>query len=556
MEENHLLSKLFHNRNIIRKALVPMLLVMMGGVYAVVYSTGGVKFVFSHSMYFPVLLAGLLLGSKGGIFFGILGGIILGPFMPMDVVTQEPQSTLNWLYRTIFFTLIGALSGFTSSCTYSYLKHIQWISRHDPVTRLPNRNPHFHRISHLKEKERPAGDYVLMVLSFDNVTELKSAFGFSILEEAIKQFAMRFNLVLSDSDLVYRTDSEQLAILLEGQNPDDLNEEVENLVKRFRTPFLFNGIPIHVDARLGYVIFPYAMDSPDIYLQKAEAALLVATGKIQDSVVYNPAIGATTKQNLRMLGELKDAISGGQLSMHYQPKIEFATGKLHSVEALIRWNHPKLGNIPPSIFIPRAEQSTLIQLVTGFALDQAMEQMVSWQQEGFQISTAVNISTRNLLQSDFVESVHDRLQRYDLKSNLLELEVTENMLMLDINQSIHALQKLSSNNISISLDDFGTGFSSLQYLHRLPISYIKIDQSFVRKLPEDQGALHIVEAAIMLAHKLGMQTVAEGVETQEVYDCLGALECDIAQGFLFAKPLSAKDFGVWLNKNKKRLLPA
>jgi EAL domain-containing protein (putative c-di-GMP-specific phosphodiesterase class I) len=183
---------------------------------------------------------------------------------------------------------------------------------------------------------------------------------------------------------------------------------------------------------------------------------------------------ATTKQNLRMLGELKDAISGGQLSMHYQPKIEFATGKLHSVEALIRWNHPKLGNIPPSIFIPRAEQSTLIQLVTGFALDQAMEQMVSWQQEGFQISTAVNISTRNLLQSDFVESVHDRLQRYDLKSNLLELEVTENMLMLDINQSIHALQKLSSNNISISLDDFGTGFSSLQYLHRLPISYIKL----------------------------------------------------------------------------------
>jgi len=553
MDQVRLLSELFRNQKVLRKYLVPLLLIMMGAVYVIVLSTGGVKFVFSHSMYFPVLLAGLFLGSRGGLAFGILGGFILGPFMPLDVLTHESQSTLNWLYRTIFFTLIGGLSGFASDSVNSYLKHLKWISRHDPITKLPNRSALFHQLSFLKGKENTQGDFVLMVLSFDNVTELKSAFGFSIIEEAIKQLAMRFKLALPNNELIYRTDSEQLALLLKSQNPDELNEQVEELVNRFRLPFLFNGIPIHIDTRLGYVVFPHVIDSPDVYLQKAEAALLVATGKIQESVVYNPAIGVTTKQNLRMLGELKNAIGEGQLTMHYQPKIEFGTGKLHSVEALMRWNHPKLGNIPPSIFIPRAEQSTLIQVVTEFALDQAMAQLVLWKQEGLHIPTAVNISTRNLLQPDFVESVRDRLQSYGLNSNLLELEVTESTLMLDMNRSIRELQKLSNNQIAISLDDFGTGFSSLQYLHKLPLNYIKIDQSFIRKLPEDEGAIHIVEAAIMLAHKMGMKTVAEGVETQETYNCLGALECDIAQGYLFAKPLSAKDFSVWLTQHQKNL---
>jgi EAL domain-containing protein (putative c-di-GMP-specific phosphodiesterase class I) len=211
----------------------------------------------------------------------------------------------------------------------------------------------------------------------------------------------------------------------------------------------------------------------------------------------------------------------------------------------MRWHHPEHGNIPPDVFIPLAEQSTLIHSITEFALEQAMRQVVEWRQHGINLPIAVNVSPRNLLHPGFPDLVRRILARHGLQGESLELEVTERALMVDMARAIEVLTDLAATSVCISIDDFGTGFSSLQYLYRLPISYIKIDQSFVRSSLADTRAGHILEAAISLAHKMGIKAIAEGVEDEKVCNLLETLSCDIAQGYMISRPLSADKFRDW-----------
>jgi EAL domain-containing protein (putative c-di-GMP-specific phosphodiesterase class I) len=308
---------------------------------------------------------------------------------------------------------------------------------------------------------------------------------------------------------------------------------------------LLNGIPIHIDTRMGSVAFNQVELPPETYLQQAETALTVAQKKAVDWIAYHPELVRFTEENLAILGSLKNAITQGQLSLAYQPKVCLRTGAVHGAEALIRWNHPQRGPLPPEAFIPRIEQSTLIQIITEFVLEQAIRQMAQWLRHDLILPVAVNISTRNLLQPGFTDLVASLLDQHGIDGASLELEITEGALMMDMERSIAELARMSELNIIISIDDFGTGYSSLQYLHRLPISLIKIDQSFVHRLPADKGAVSIVEAAVMLAHRMGIKVIAEGVEHPAVHGFLADIGCDMAQGFLISPPLPAQAFADW-----------
>lgn len=538
----------------IRVVMVPALIALVGGIALLVYGTGGVKFSYLHAMYLPVLLAGFVFGVRGGVVIGLLGGIAIGPYMPINIVTGEMQDTLNWFYRSIFFMLVGLFSGAVSDSVRSYLRHLKWIARHDAVTQLPNQTALLEAIGRLPKEAVAANAHVLVVICLQNAMELKSAFGFDVIEAIIQQAAQRYDTILQQKTKAYRIDADQIGILIENSNALPISALLTALTDGARQPFQFNDIPIHADSRLGYVTFGQVQRSPSFYLQRAESALVAAHEQGQDCMAYSPEIGTVAKDNLSVLGNLINAIKQGQLSMHYQPKVCMQTGELQSVEALMRWHHPERGNIPPAIFIPRAEQSTLINTVTEFALEQAMQQIVKWKPLGINIPIAVNISPRNLTQPGFADLILQLLQRYDVHGHMLELEVTEGALMTDITHTIMELSRLSEAKITISIDDFGTGYSSLQYLHKLPISLIKIDQSFVRRLPADKGALHIVEAAVTLAHKMGMKTIAEGVENEEIYQLLTELGCDIAQGYTIAKPLPAAEFEQWYAHHNSRLL--
>ncbi|MBD3653273.1 bifunctional diguanylate cyclase/phosphodiesterase [Kangiella sp.] len=543
MEAIQVFDWIGRHKKTIQAYIIPGLVVLAGLVYALVYATGGIKYVYSHSMYIPILLAGFIFGLKGGILMGLFAGFVLGPFMPINVETGEMQQTANWLYRTGFFALIGAFSGAVSDGVAYYMRHLKWLSRHNDATELPNRSALFDELKGLRDKRKSDSSIYLVLVSIENTLELKSAFGFDVIDQTTKQLAERLQ-ECNGGQVAYHTDTAQLALVLMGS--EEHNQKVlEQLSEAVQEPVLFNEIPIHIEARMGYDALNKIKKDPHVYLQRAEAALALAQERDQDVTAFSPEIVSKTEENLVILGELKNALNNGQISLHYQPKIDLSNGNICSVEALMRWEHPERGMIPPGLFIPRAEQSTLIQLVTEFALEQALSQIKHWKKQGIEIPIAVNISTRNLLHPHFTDLVLSLLEKYQLSGECLELEVTEGSLMVDMEKTIDELVRLAGAKMTISIDDFGTGYSSLQYLHRLPASLIKIDQSFVRRLPNDKGAAHIIDAAVTLAKKMGIETIAEGVESREVYDYLRHIGCNMVQGYYISKPLPVREFTDW-----------
>ncbi|AOE48837.1 putative bifunctional diguanylate cyclase/phosphodiesterase [Kangiella sediminilitoris] len=542
MEAPKIFGWIERHKATIQRYMIPTLLFLVGMVYLLVYVTGGIKYVYSHSMYIPILLAGLVFGIKGGIAIGLIAGIVLGPFMPMNVVTGEMQETANWLYRAFFFTAIGAISGAVCDLVANYLSHLRWLSRHRRSTRLPNRRALLDTLLDMSQIGEPKDSAVLAVIAIDNTLELKSAFGFGVIEHVTKQLARR--LALNGGDDIFHTDSAQVTLILNKGDKEN-GRFLKKLGVLLQEPVSYNDISVHIEARTGYVAFDAIDKEPEVYLHRAEAALALVQERAQDMTAYSPEIVTKTEENLSILGELQTGIESGQLSLHYQPKIDFKTGKICSAEALLRWNHPVRGMIAPASFIPRAEQSTLIQTVTQFALKEAILQHLEWDKQGIRIPIAVNISTRNLLHPDFTDNVIKLLDEYNIDGDWIELEVTEGALMIDMEHTIDELIRLAGAKFSISIDDFGTGYSSLQYLHRLPASLIKIDQSFVKRLPNDKGAAYIVDAAVMLAKKMDIKTIAEGVESKEVYNYLKRLNCDMAQGHYIAGAMTDKEFSRW-----------
>ncbi|MBV35004.1 MAG: GGDEF domain-containing protein [Rickettsiales bacterium] len=547
METSKVFDWVERHKKTIQRSLIPTLLVMVALVSILVYMTGGVKYVYSQLMYIPILLAGTFFGLKGGLLMGLIAGLALGPHMPINVVTNEMQPAENWLYRAGFFILIGGGSGYISSSVARYLSHFKWLSQHNPSTGLPNRNALFEAIKDLKERNEMTSATTLAIIAIDNTLELKSAFGFNVIEHATKQVARR--LALNGGDDIFHTDSAEVAIIL-NKGEEENTKFLNNLGVLLQEAVIYNQISVHVETRAGYVCFGDGKQSPEVYLHQAEAALALVQELAQDIKAYNPEVVSRTERSISILGQLQKGLETGQVGLHYQPKIDLVTGQICSVEALLRWKHPEKGMIAPGSFIPRAEQSTLIQGITEFALEEAINQHLKWKNQGILIPVAVNISTRNLLYPKFTDRVVAMLEKFAIDGQWIELELTEGSLVMDMEETIEQLTKLANANFSISIDDFGTGYSSLQYLHRLPASLIKIDQTFIKRLPDDKGAAYIVDAAVTLAKKMGIKTIAEGVETAAVFEYLQNTGCDMAQGHYISPAIPQEQFTRWyLSRN-------
>lgn len=535
------------------RLVFPVFLLAEFAVALTVYWTGGIKFVYSHSMYIPILLSGLVYGFRGGVLLALIGGIALGPFMPIDTTTGEMQQTINWIYRTGFFVFAGILSGVASDSFRAHVRTLQWTSRHDPQSGLPNRAALLADLGKFGDFNPGNGACVLAVVAFDNIAELKSAFGINVVEGIVTQTAQRFQSTSNSSVEVYRSSQEQIAGVASGATADDIDRFLEELIKSLQLPFRVGEVPVHADARIGYVRLSASRMQPvmpDALLLEAEAASFAAHRSGRDSLVYDASFTAVAKENLSILAQLRQALDGEDLLLHYQPKVALQSGELCGVEALIRWKHRQRGWIAPDVFIPRAEQSTLIQAIVEFSLSQAMRQITEWLHHDMRIPIAVNVSPRNLNHPGFADKVLQLLECHALDGEMLELEITESALMTDMERTIGELHRLARHGIQISLDDFGTGYSSLQYLHRLPISSIKIDQSFVRRALDDEGALHIIESAVSLARKMEIKTIAEGVETEHAFALLRRLGCDIAQGYAICRPVAEADLGSWYQRHR------
>jgi EAL domain-containing protein (putative c-di-GMP-specific phosphodiesterase class I)/GGDEF domain-containing protein len=529
----------------------PVLLLMVAGVYLLVHATGGIKYVYSHSMYIPILLAGLCYGWRGGIVVALMGGIALGPLTPIEVLTGEPQKAVNWLFRTGFFLFVGALSGIASNAAHTHVRKLQWMTRHDPVTRLPNLTA---LLDALASGDRgPAGfaRRALAVTAIRNAPELRTVFGVAVIEENMVQLAGRAVGSLPPGSRVFRVSSEQLAVLFEDPH-GAVADAIAHLGAAFQPPFLYQDVPLHLDVLVGYVVLDDDSVAPQEYLRRAQSALFHASEAGSEIAPYQAPLHDGTRDSLAILSGLRGALERRDLLLHYQPKVCLRSGVVCGVEALMRWNHHERGLIGPAVFIARAEQSTLIHALTAFALEQGLQQAVQWQAMGIDMPVAVNISLRNLAQPNFARQILDTLERCGAPPRLLELEITESSLMADVNRTIADLQLLARYGIKIAIDDFGTGYSSLAYVQRLPVSHLKIDRSFVSGLLDNPDSLHIVETVVSLARKIGISTIAEGVEDAAVYERLQGLGCDMAQGYHIARPMPADQLPGWLEAYDRR----
>lgn len=532
------------NRTQVKLFLVPTLVLMIAGVYAFVYVTGGSKYVFSHSMYLPILLAAIIFGAKGGVLVALAGGLVLGPFMPIDTLTGERQDTINWLYRIGFFTLVGFLVGAARDIVFIYLNRFRWNSTHDSMSGLPNMFALEMIISGLTDSdEDESKTSYLLVARLENHVQIEASFGVMCVNGIIVQMADIIRNELPHSVEICQIGIERLGFVQSAKDEHAIITLTNKLGQILTKPFGFDDIQIHANIYLGMITLDHSVKVPKLSIQRASyAASEACNSRRRHAILTSIDDSIKDTENLQLLGELEDALGSGQVFMHYQPKVESTTGKIDSVEALMRWQHPVRGNIPPGKFIPYAENSTLIDQITHFAIDKSLAQLVAWEKNGLNnIRMAVNISTKNLLNPDFYKTVLQLLDLHGVNGERLELEITESSFMEDMESSIVELIKLTKAGIILSIDDFGTGYSSLQYLAKMPVSIIKIDQGFIRLLPTESDSAKIVRAAIGLAHSLGMKVVAEGVENRAAYDFLMHAGCDLIQGYFVGRPVMASE---------------
>ncbi len=314
-------------------------------------------------------------------------------------------------------------------------------------------------------------------------------------------------------------------------------------------PFVVDNCNFSVGISIGIAQCPTHGKDPDTLMRHADIAMYASKNNDQGVTFYEEAIDNNSIKMLTLIDELKKAILTDELELLYQPKIDLRHNKLIGAEALIRWQHPEHGQIFPDQFIPRAEQSGLINDLPHWDLRTAIRQLGEWHEKQLVISVSVNLSAKNLLDPELVPALKRQLELHKVTPNRLYLEITETTIMSDPARSIIVLQELYDIGVKISIDDFGTGYSSLSYLKKLPADEIKIDRSFVMDMEHDVNDAIIVQSTIDLAHNMGLQVVAEGVESEAILDALRKHGCDLAQGYHIARPLKINDFHEWVKKS-------
>ena len=418
---------------------------------------------------------------------------------------------------------------------------------HDALTNLPNRILFRDRVAQaIRNAKREKQKLAVMLLDIDRFKEINDTIGHYNGDRLLKQMALRLSGVIRESDTLARLGGDEFAILLPSI---EMNDDAANVARKIRiamrSPFILADLSIDVQASIGAVLFPDHGEEVDTLIQRVDVAMYVAKQDNAGFVVYSQKLDQYSPQRLTLIGELRQAIENDLLLLHYQPKLDTRTGRITEVEALVRWNHPIHGMMPPEDFISLAERTGLIKHLTRWVLKHALQQGSIWHRQGIDIRIAVNLSTRNFLDPDFPDVITGLLAAYDFPPELLMLEITETTIMTDPDYSLGAINRITQIGVQFSIDDFGTGYSSLSYLKKLPISEIKIDKSFVLEMMTDENDAVIVHATIELAHNLGLKVVAEGVENKVIMKKLQDLGCDLLQGFEISKPIEAKDFVNW-----------
>jgi diguanylate cyclase (GGDEF)-like protein len=426
------------------------------------------------------------------------------------------------------------------------------LALHDALTGLPNRVLLRDRGERaIAAARRGGGSVGLLLIDLDRFKDINDTLGHHQGDALLRAVAVRLASVLRASDSVARLGGDEFAVLLPDLlEPGAATAVAEKLLAALHQPFVVDELALEVDASIGIAVSADHQADVDTLLQRADVAMYVAKETHAGATQYAAELDVNSPRRLALLADLRRAIAQRTLAVHYQPKVDLASGKVRGVEALVRWNHPQLGAISPGEFIPLAEGTALIHPLTTFVLETALRQQREWQTHGYDLSVAVNLSARSLLDVDFPERVSALLSLHCVQPANLILEITESTLMTDPARAQRVLRALDILGVRISIDDFGTGYSSLARLKELPVHELKIDRAFVTSMRTIHSDAVIVRSTIDLARNLGLAVVAEGVEDRSVLNELSDLGCDTAQGYYLSRPVPPAELLDWLEQQQ------
>lgn len=427
---------------------------------------------------------------------------------------------------------------------------LEYQALHDALTELPNRTLLSDRIRQsVLMAQRNHQPFTLMLLDLDRFKDINDTLGHQYGDIVLQHIAMRVREVLRESDTIARLGGDEFAVLLPKTELEQAKHIVKKIIQRIEEPIVVNNQTLHVGASVGMTLYPQHGEDEVTLLQRADVAMYVAKRNHLGHAIYDPSTDQHSLRNLALLGELRGAIERDHLVLHYQPKVNLKTGKAYGVEALVRWNHPDHGIMYPDEFIPLAEQTGLIMPLSMWVLKSALSEREKYLSEGVTLDMAVNLSARNLHDPKFPERVMDVINNHDDSLVRICFEITETAIMADPVRALDILNKLSQKGVFLSIDDFGTGYSSLAHLKQMPVDELKIDKSFVMNMVEDENDAVIVRSIIDLAHNIGISVVAEGVETERVYNMLKEMGCDSVQGHYICGPLPSDKLINWMKES-------
>jgi diguanylate cyclase (GGDEF)-like protein/PAS domain S-box-containing protein len=425
-------------------------------------------------------------------------------------------------------------------------EELDYLVHHDALTLLPNRRLLNDRMVHaLARAERSGSQLALLHLDLDRFKMINDSLGLECGDQVLRELGGRLARMIRTADTVARLGGDEFVVLLEEAcDVQKASIVAQKILTEIARPLSAGGQTLVLTASLGISLYPSDGGTLEDLLKSAEKAMYRAKEEGSNTYrFYTAGMNARSRELLLLEGGLRQALEQNEFIVYYQPQFDLLSGELVGSEALLRWQHPQLGMISPLDFIPMAEETGLIVAIGNWVLKSACLQNQLWQERaGRPLQVAVNMSARQFRHADLLQEVDAALQGSGLSPELLELEITESILMADVEQAIEVMRQLTGQGIHFAIDDFGTGYSSLNYLRRFPIANLKIDRSFVQDVTTDPNAAAIAQSIVMLAHNLNLQVVAEGVETSEQADFLRSAGCNLVQGFLFGRPVPAAEF--------------
>ncbi len=420
---------------------------------------------------------------------------------------------------------------------------------HDLLTGLPNRALLIERLQQQLLRQPRTGESVaVLVMDLTDFKAVNDSLGHDVGDNLLRQVGPRLAASLRAADTIARLGGDEFAILLPGADETGAARVAQKMLAALEQAFPLEGEALDIGASVGVAVAPAHATQAEQLLSRADVAMYAAKGSLAGLAVFSAEHERDGAGRLALMSDLRRAVDEGELVLYYQPQIDLRTGGITSVEALVRWMHPKRGLVGPDEFIPLAERTGLIKRLTRTVLTEAIRQARAWELAGLRVPIAVNLSMRNIHDPQLPQTIAQLLQRWDARPELLRLEMTETVLAADPERALQTMDSLRAMGVHIALDDFGIGYSSLAYLNRLPLDEIKIDRSFVIGMIDDESSATIVRATVELGHGLGYAVVAEGVENAETRQRLTALGCDAIQGFLVARPMPADQTAEWIGR--------